>query len=63
MADPYGPKFSHAVFLENFTKSYDGAPLLLEGWRPLLRGILDPQLLSKMTQNKLSMSGGGNVSV
>ena len=43
-APPYSPKFSqfHAVFLRNLAKSYVGAPL--EGWRPLLRGILDPPL-------------------
>ena len=29
-------------FLENLTKLYVGAPL--EGWRPLLQGILDPPL-------------------
>ena len=30
-------------FFENLTKSYVGAPL--EGWRPLLQGILDPPLI------------------
>ena len=42
---PYGPKFFkfHAVFWENLTNLYAGAPLL-HGWHTLLRGILDPPL-------------------
>ena len=41
---PYGPKISqfHAVFQKFLAKSYVGSPV--KGWRPLLRGILDPTL-------------------
>ena len=42
---PYGPKFSqfHAVFRKNWQNCML-VPLPPEGWRPLLRGILDPPL-------------------
>ena len=35
-------------FSEKLAKSYVGAPL--EGWRPLLQGILDPPLIIIMVQ-------------
>ena len=43
---PHGPKFSqfHAVFRKIWQNHMLATPL--EGWRPLLRGILDPPLRS-----------------
>ena len=43
---PYGPKFSqfHAVFHKIWQNHMLAPPL--EGWRPLLRGILDQPLIS-----------------
>ena len=43
---PYGPKFSqfHAVF-RKIWQNHMLAPPPPQGWRPLLRGILDPPLL------------------
>ena len=54
-APPPWPKiFSISCsFSRNLAKSYVGAPL--EGWRPLLRGILDPPLVS-LTNLKLKSS-------
>ena len=39
-------------FSENLANLYAGAPLL-EGWRPLLRGILDPPLLNGFFLNRV----------
>ena len=50
--------FLMQFFLENFTKSYAGAPSPGRLAHPPT-GILDPQLLPKVSQNKLSVSGGG----
>ena len=51
---PHGPKFSqfHAVFCKIW-QNHMLAPLL-EGWRPLLREILDPPLLPYSQQDESS---------
>ena len=44
---PPGPKFSqfHAVFHKIWQNHMLAPPPPQEGWRPLLRGILDPALI------------------